>query len=634
MDKKQKNKLCLALGNRPVQEQYTHDKTDWMMQWAPWGVGLFALVIRCFYVWSFWASNPFAQKLISDARIYDDWAQRIAAGDWLGGAEVFTLPPLYPYLVGVFYALFGYAPKAVVVLQALSGCVSAMLVCRLGVRHFGLWVGCISGVLFAGYGPQLFFEGMMLGNAGAVLLCLVGITLLDEGVVQVSQKKWHVGLAGFVFGLAVLMRPNVLSAIPFLLFGIWWVTRTVSGKGYGLRLAGWFVLFLSVPLLMCGLRNGMVADDWVLITSHGGINFYMGNHEGAPGWFSAPEGVDAQITPTGVQGNLAGPRRVAEAALGQSLKASEVSAFWFQKGWGFWWDHPLNALLVTAHKVRLFLSGYEVPLNYNFYYQRQFAGLLRIPVTELWVIFPLAFFGMFVAIKNFDRHVLLYLWCVGYAVGVVVFHVSSRYRMPVVPMVMLFAGYGLWTLCVWIQTQNWKSVCLAGGALAVLWVGYRADLNGWVKQSDLGGDAFNLGTSYLWENENEKALIFFKEAESYRPRDGARYYNLGLAYARLGHVAEAKAAYQTALIYSPDKMAIYVNLGNILFQEGQYDEAIVMYRDALARDPQSHNARANMGWALLSLGQVHEARVAWQTVLQVVPNHPSARAGLARLETK
>jgi tetratricopeptide (TPR) repeat protein len=614
-----------------VQEQYPIDKIDWLVRWAPWCVGLFALMIRCFYLWSFWASNPFSQKLISDARIYDDWAQRIAGGDWLGGSEVFSLPPLYPYLVGVFYAAFGYGPHTVVVLQALAGCVSAMLVCRLGGRHFGLWPGCVAGVLFAVYGPQLFFEGMLLGNAGAVFLCLVGITFLDEGVVQMPKSNWQAGLAGFVFGLAVLMRPNVLAVIPFLLLGIWWVTRKVGINKFGVQFAGWFMLFLAVPLFICGLRNGLVSDDWVLVTAHGGINFYMGNHEGAPGWFSAPEGVDAQITPDGVQGNLEGPRRVAEAALGRSLNASEVSDYWFQKGWNFWVHHPLNALLVTAHKIRLFVSGYEVPLNYNFYYQRQFSRLLQIPVTELWVIFPLAFLGMFVAIKNFDRHALLYLWGVGYALGVIMFHVSSRYRMPVIPILMVFAGYGVWTFYVWIQTKNWKSVWIAGGALVVLWVGYRADLNGWVKQSDLGGDAFNLGTSYLWENDNEKALAFFKEAEAYRPKDGARYYNLGLAYARLGHVAEAKTAYETALIYSPNKMEIYVNLGNMLFREKEYEEAIAMYLKALTREPLAHNARANMGWALLALGRVQEARAAWDAVLEMVPNHPSAEAGRKRL---
>ncbi|MBT4138505.1 MAG: hypothetical protein HOE48_11355, partial [Candidatus Latescibacteria bacterium] len=80
-------------------------------RWFPWIVGGAALLIRFFYLWGFWTSHPFAQKLVSDARVFDDWGRRIAAGDWLGRAEVFDLPPLYAYALGVFYTVFGYAPQ-------------------------------------------------------------------------------------------------------------------------------------------------------------------------------------------------------------------------------------------------------------------------------------------------------------------------------------------------------------------------------------------------------------------------------------------------------------------------------------------------------------------------------------------
>ena len=100
-------------------------------------VGGTALLIRFFYMWSFWGGHPFSGKLISDARVFDDWGRRIAGGDGWGRAEVFDLPPLYAYLLGVFYTVFGYSPRGVVVIQALLGVASAVLVYRLGRRHFG-----------------------------------------------------------------------------------------------------------------------------------------------------------------------------------------------------------------------------------------------------------------------------------------------------------------------------------------------------------------------------------------------------------------------------------------------------------------------------------------------------------------
>ena len=260
-------------------------------------------MIRFFYLWSFWATHPFSQKLISDARIFDDWALRIASGDWLGAPEVFILPPLYPYLMAVVYAVFGHAPKLIIGLQAIAGCASAILVYRLGARHFGAYAGLFAGLLFASYGPQLFYEGMLLGTSGAVFLSLIGLTLISGN----NKTHWHLGLAGLVFGLATLMRPNILSAIPFLLFGAWWAYHNAAPAKRSIRLGGYFLGGLILPLLVCGLRNGLVADDWVLMTAHGGINFYMGNHPDAPGWFSAPPGVDAQITPDGGTGQFGRP---------------------------------------------------------------------------------------------------------------------------------------------------------------------------------------------------------------------------------------------------------------------------------------------------------------------------------------
>ncbi len=49
---------------------------------------------------------PFFSVLMGDARGYDEWAQRIAAGDWIGH-EVFYQAPLYPYFLGAIYAVAG-----------------------------------------------------------------------------------------------------------------------------------------------------------------------------------------------------------------------------------------------------------------------------------------------------------------------------------------------------------------------------------------------------------------------------------------------------------------------------------------------------------------------------------------------
>jgi len=62
-------------------------------------IGAFALCIRFVYLWQIQGS-PFLALRLGDGEAYHQWAQRIAAGDWLGRG-VFYQAPLYPYLLAI-----------------------------------------------------------------------------------------------------------------------------------------------------------------------------------------------------------------------------------------------------------------------------------------------------------------------------------------------------------------------------------------------------------------------------------------------------------------------------------------------------------------------------------------------------
>ena len=53
----------------------------------PWLIFLVALAVRLLHIWQIQPS-PFFDVLLGDANGYDQWARRLAAGDWIG-TEVF-----------------------------------------------------------------------------------------------------------------------------------------------------------------------------------------------------------------------------------------------------------------------------------------------------------------------------------------------------------------------------------------------------------------------------------------------------------------------------------------------------------------------------------------------------------------
>jgi len=74
-------------------------------------VFVIALAVRLVHLWQM-REAPFFSVLLGDSRGYDEWARRIAAGEWLG-TDVFYQAPLYPYFLAVIYWAAAVAGKNV-----------------------------------------------------------------------------------------------------------------------------------------------------------------------------------------------------------------------------------------------------------------------------------------------------------------------------------------------------------------------------------------------------------------------------------------------------------------------------------------------------------------------------------------
>src|SRR5262249_22918550 len=130
--------------------QIRGDKPEILTVW------LIAFAIRLLYILQLHRS-PFFETLLGDARSYDAWAQRIAAGDWIG-AGVFYQAPLYPYFLGTIYAVAGHNVLLVRILQAAIGATACVLLALTCSRlHVGK-AGIIAGLGLAVYAPAIFFD--------------------------------------------------------------------------------------------------------------------------------------------------------------------------------------------------------------------------------------------------------------------------------------------------------------------------------------------------------------------------------------------------------------------------------------------------------------------------------------------
>jgi len=431
---------------------------------------LVAFAIRLVYLCQL-ADNPFFENPNLDEQIHHEWAAQYAAGDeWsIDRRTGETLPyfraPLYIWFLGTIYEIFGvdpgFPPRLI---QSLLGALSCGLVFLLGARLFGRRVGLIAGSGAALYWILVYFDNELLI---VPLIVFVDLLLLLFLVLAHEKGRWlYWSAAGVCLGLSAIARPNILLFAPVVCVWILFLDGRSKGRWRtGVIRCFAFGLALLLPILPITVRNHVVGDDLVLIASQGGVNFYIGNN-------SQSDGVTAVVpgTPNDWWGGYDATHAMAERALGGRAKPSEVSDFFFDEAYRFWQEQTGAALLLLGDKTRKFFCRQEYANNKCIYtFTEEFTPIVGWLFVGFWIVAPLGLLGLFVSFRK-QRLRLFPLWgfLVSYSISVIVFFITARFRVPVVPVLIVYSAFGLDWLFERIKLRRYRSLLYALGALCVL----------------------------------------------------------------------------------------------------------------------------------------------------------------------
>ena len=182
------------------------------------------------------------------------------------------------------------------------------------------------------------------------------------------------------------------------------------------------------------LHNRLIGGDWVFLTSHAGLNFYIGNNPDAEGVFRAPAGTGIALAD-----QIADSRAIAETAAGRALRPSEVSAYWSEKARAFIREHPLRFATLSARKLLLAFDARELSDLQDYGTADRFNPLMRLPWPSFAILGPLAVAGILLAPPRRQRWVVV-LWILTYLSGLATFFVNARYRLPLLSVGFVLAA--------------------------------------------------------------------------------------------------------------------------------------------------------------------------------------------------
>ena len=594
-----------------------------------------------------------------DTAYYVTLGQRIAAEGILAPIGAFFVSPLYVYFLAAVLAAGG-SLFAAQLIQIALGAVAVALLFETARHWFGEHAAAVTAALATLTGIFTFNEVLILQSALDPFLVACALYALTQALS--SGRAGAFAAAGISIGLLALNRPNAVvfavTAAAVVLIREW--------RGGHVKRGAVLVTALLAVVAANAARNYAVSGDLVLIASHGGLNFYIGNHDRADGTYTPVPG----ITPS-IAGQAGDSARVAEASAGRPLSPGEVSSHFARRAFDWIIAHPSDAARLWIRKIAILLNRVDVPLNYSYAFYALESSLLRALAVGPWLLLPFGLVGLvWPSLRRHNRGYWVWAMFVPvYGAAVVLFFVTDRYRMPLfVPLCATAAAalvrcFDLLRALRLRSGQARRPGALLGPAVAIALTALVAFWNLRL-DNGIGGEQTRQAVWFVEQGSFDDASRYVQQIAPNHSHPGVLHFRVAQAFLDAGRPDQAAVHLSEAMAIDGPRPAIRLALGEALLRSGrpgealkhlsgledavpetsvesaldfgtlaleQYaiPEAIRWLRIAVHRAPERAEAHEKLGVALFLNGDAAAARPYLERARHLDPASASARLNLA-----
>ncbi len=417
-----------------------------------WLITLGAFILRLAVSFELAAMNGGRNSVISPSRFTDlatyiDLSKQIAEGTYSG--EFYYQPYYYAVFLPILRILFGGSPYVVIFFQSVAGALAAFFAGLTAKwllnRTAGYWAAIFTAVStpLLLYTPYCQNETLQAFHLSLLAYCCVRM-------VQGDKLRWT-ALAGLVLGISTLTRGNALLFFPGIMACLWW--REPWRKFLLKSLPLFTACFIAVQIPFV-IHNSREKGTLTGPSTAANAVLALGNTPEAPAGGRNP-------------GLPAGPMEYPETWHDFMARAGERSVA--LQMWDYFCDKPAEFMELQFRKVLLFWDYREIPNNVSLYGEGEHSSVIRLLLPgRSGVLLTLALAGMIFHLFRIRRFkpetVLLYYLVVCYWLATALFYILSRFRAPIIPVAMVFAG--MFTAEIWRARKH--KIALYCGVCAVI----------------------------------------------------------------------------------------------------------------------------------------------------------------------
>ncbi|HEX4086408.1 MAG TPA: tetratricopeptide repeat protein [Chthoniobacteraceae bacterium] len=603
---------------------------------------------------------PFFIPNGGDMKFYSDWGLRIAHGFLTDHHSFYGLPG-YPYLLAIFYKILNFdrfwVATVAGLIQAVADAFTASVIWIIAMELFpgengdhspqGMTIGGLAAIGWAFYQPAQAFSAVLMPTALEIVAYWYGVLVVMRrrpGALSI----WIPWLPlGVLIGFEAMIVATILFLVPLAVAGI---IRDFREKGGAwlkpLGAVGALIAGLYAGASPCWIHNYFIAHEPVMLSAHGGLNFYIGNNPVATGYPKMPPGMSADQ-----QGMLKDSITLAEKAEGRPLKHYEVSRYWSAKAHDYIAGHPHAWLVLMGHKLKNFWNSFQYDdLSLISLFEQ--AGLL-VPGPRFGWVAALALPGIALALirrrpkggpGGSGRSP-------GWVVAAVLLHmaalmpvfVTERYRLAAVPGLLLLGAYGLWVFWDFLCRARWApaiAYACAGIAAALFVAIPPADASLWsldlyntgIKAIDNASDAMMRGDQAEAEEDYATARKDLEGAYRYVPTNAEVNFSLGLLWQSQNDPARAEIFYQRAIELNPKHVGAWNNMGVLEAKKEDWPGAHRCFQKALQSSPSDAKTLYLDAIVCAHMDAWDQARSDVDSALRLAPGDQRFQAAEAKIQ--